>query len=70
MQLRDYWGGGVNLRRRVDDHIFREHKTEADALAEKGVKGRQDEWEDDSKLVVDCVVSGMGAVSVACAEQV
>ena len=45
-QLRDWWSRGVDVRGRVDDwaiHIFREHNTEADAWAEKEVRGRQDE---------------------------
>ena len=31
--------------------IFRERNTEADAWAEKGVRGPQEDWEDDSKVV-------------------
>ena len=53
-QLRDWWDRGVDLRRRADDwaiHIFGEHDKEADTWAEKGVRGQQEEWWDDSKLV-------------------
>ena len=39
--VREWWGRGVNLRRRVTDwaaHIFRKHNGEADFWAGKGVK--------------------------------
>ena len=47
--------------------IFREHNTEADAWAEKGVRGQQEEWEDDAKVVWSDVGSGMGVVFTASA---
>ena len=65
--LREWWGKGVDLRRRVDNwavHIFREHNKEAVAWVERGVGGRIDEWEDDSQKLfgprsLDNVGSGM-----------
>ena len=39
--VREWWGRGVDLRRRVTDwaaHIFREHNGEADFWAGKGVE--------------------------------
>ena len=51
-QLCDWWGRGVGLRRRKSSRLgsthFREHSTEADAWAEKGVRDRNEEWEDAS----------------------
>ena len=49
--------------------IFREHSTEADAWAEKGVWGRQEEWEDDAEVVWSDVGSGMGVVGTTYAVQ-
>ena len=49
--------------------IFRKHNTEADAWAEKGMRGRQEEWEDDAKVVWSDVGSGMRAVGTTCAVQ-
>ena len=52
--LQAWWGCGVDLRRRVADwatHIFREHNTEADLWAGKGVKGQEDEWTDTVNVV-------------------
>ena len=51
--LREWWGCGVDLRRRVADwavHIFREHK-EADFWAGKGVKGREVETTDTAGVI-------------------
>ena len=50
-QSREWWYRGVDLRRRVGDwavHIFRGHYIEADAWAGREVRGRTEEWEDDS----------------------
>ena len=62
---------GVNLRRRVDDwavHIFREHNTEADAG--RGVRGRKEEWENDSKVVWAEVTGFCGFWDGSCRDDV
>ena len=67
--LWEWWGRGVDPRRRVADwavHIFREHHKEADFWAWKGVKGREEEWTDTAKVIWSEVTGlcGFGTVAV------
>ena len=69
-QLREWWSGGVNLRRRVDQwavHIF------FVSTAKKLVPGRKrwprgltDEWEDDSGIVLPGVTGFCGFWDGSC----
>ena len=50
--LREWWGRGIRLRQRTAEwvtHTFREHK-EADLWADKGAKGRVEEWADTARI--------------------
>ena len=72
-QPREWRGSGLDLRRRVDDgavHIFREHNEEADAWAERGVRGRHEEWEDVSKVVWPDVTGLCGFWDGTCRDDV
>ena len=67
--LREWWGRGVDLRKRVAVqaiHIFREHNKEADSWARKGVKGREEEWVDTANVVWSEFVGLCGFWSGSC----
>ena len=64
--LRARWGPGVHLRQRTadcDTHVFREHNKEATLWADKGAKGRVDEWVDIARVVWSEVVVLAGSLS-------
>ena len=52
--LRKWWGRGIRLRQRTANwvtHAFREYKKEADLWADKGAKGRVEEWVDTAQIM-------------------
>ena len=60
-------GRGIRFRRRTAEwitHTFREHNTEADLRANKGAKGRVEEWVDTTRIEWQ-EVSGTGAMTTA-----
>ena len=51
--LRNWWGRKIRLRQRTGEwitHTFREHNKEADLWADKGEKGRVEEWVDTTRV--------------------
>ena len=61
--LPGWWGRGVHLRQRTADwatHVFREHNKEADLWADKGPKGRVEEWVDTARVVWSEVIGLCG----------
>ena len=67
--LENWWGRGVHLRHRTAvwaTHIFRERNEEADAWAEKGAKGRVEEWVDTVHVVWSEVIGFCGFWDGSC----
>ena len=67
--LRDWWGRKFHLRLRTADwatHVFREHNKEADLWADRGPKGRVEEWVDTARVVWSEVIGLCGFWDGSC----
>ena len=67
--LREWWGRGIRFRWRTAEwitHTFREHNTEADLWADKGAKGRVEEWVDTTRIEWQEVTSLCGFCDGSC----
>ena len=65
----EWWGRGIRLRQRTAEcvtHTFREHNKEADQRADKGAKGRVEEWVDTTRIAWPEVTSLCGFLYGSC----